>query len=154
MLRISRAALRRAAVLIPLAAIVAGAGLWLAGLATAADTTASDTPQQPHDKSVVRRCSGGRALRIRPGDCLVVTARGFVPGEVVLARLLSDASRRVSLRADRSGAVAWRYRVGAGMHGRDVATFVGQGNAAQPATDTGTVMVTVPRIAVVRYTVR
>ena len=101
----------------------------------------------------VTSCAGHPINQALPGECILISAGGFAAGEVVAARLMSAPTQYTYLRASLSGIVRWSYVVARSVTGRDVATFVGQG-AAQLGTGRGNVVLTVPRIGVVRYVVR
>jgi hypothetical protein len=152
MLRLSLIARRAVRALAVLAAGCVATSLCLTGAASAAERGTSDKPIGLHSKQALSLCSGGRANKIVPGDCLVVTADGFQPAEVVRARLLSNPDHRVTLVADGTGTARWLYIVAATAQGKDVATFVGQG-APHDGAASGNVVVTVPRIGILRYTV-
>lgn len=133
------------------AAGVCAVSLMVATAASAADHGKEGDSPARDPRSTVNSCSGGAAKKIAPGDCLVVTVHGFDPAERVVARLLSNPDKRVTLASDTTGTVQWRYVVAPAVRGKDVATFVGQG-AAHNVASGGSVVVTVPRIGVVRYT--
>ena len=103
-------------------------------------------------RPLLTSCAGGQLIFVVRGECVAVSAYGFQSGELVAARLMSAPTRYTLLRAGRTGDVQWRYVVARSARGVDVATFVGRGAARRAATR-GNVVLTVPRIGVVRYLV-
>jgi hypothetical protein len=137
--------------------IVTLTGVGIAFVCLPAQSGAEGT--EPHSNGQIRTtlatCAGKHAPAVvRPGQCLAISATGFDPREPVSARLLSSASRIATLVADDAGRLTWRFTVARNVSGYDVATFVGQGSPHPDGKPAGNVMVTVPRFAVARYTVK
>lgn len=131
------------------------AGTVLVGVTAAAGSTRPDVepgPSQPTGiHTSARTCHGHRTLpALKAGDCVRVTAWGFVAGEQVTVKEYRVPGWSIHLLADRLGTVEYRYLVPtAARGGRDVLTFVGAGKPA-PHTGAGNVVLSVPRIAVYR----
>jgi hypothetical protein len=139
------------------AGIVTLAGAGVAYACFPSRTAAEDTQPGSSDqlRTTLTTCAGKHAPAVvRPGQCLDISAYGFEPKEPVSAWLVSSASRVTSLVADHGGRLTWRVTVAPIVGGHEVAAFVGQGRAHGQPGAPGNVTVTVPRIAIARYTVK
>jgi hypothetical protein len=92
---------------------------------------------------------------LRPGECVMITARGFEPQQQVkVGELIRPGVWQVT-RADRDGVVSYQLSLPKkAATGKDVITFVGLGAVPNRSAAKGNVTVSVPRFAVFRFTVR
>jgi hypothetical protein len=107
---------------------------------------------------VLASCDGHHVgRRVAPGQCLVITARAFLPGEHVAVRLRSSWPTAMPAVADANGVVRYRLVVSQSARGDEVVSLVGQGAPTRAAANgpaggqAVVVAATVPRFTVVRY---
>jgi hypothetical protein len=132
-------------------------------LAIVGVTAFAATPRTDHSNISAVDGSGknlGDNPLLRPGEAVVVTARGFAPGARVDVR--SPELAMVSeLNADQTGAAALRFALPSGLpHGKHQILFAGAPRASSPASSTtagnavggaGNVVVTVPLVEQFRF---
>jgi len=96
-------------------------------------------------------CGKGEGSNSHDDPCVEVTASGFLAGELVLVREYRRPGWQLTIRADGHGQVSYRLRPSATHTAKyDVLTFVGL-SASSAAGTSGTVQVSVPRIAIYRF---